>query len=98
VTSTASADRPECRIVLEALEAANNLKVGMHRSDVERIFKPDGGMSVQAKGIFTYRGCQFIKIDVEFESREVKGAGDLFLPNDRIANVSKPYLAYPVTD
>lgn len=99
-SKAASADResPSCRLVVQALDAASKLRVGMLRADIERDFDIDGGMSVQDHGTFTYRTCHYIKIDVEFKVHENSAATYPFPPEDEVSKISRPYLAYPVSD
>ena len=87
-----------CRLVVEALEATSKLKTGMLRADIERDFDPDGGMSVQDRGTFTYRRCHYIKIDIEFKIRGNATSTHSFSPEDEVSKISRPYLSYPVSD
>jgi len=85
-------------MVVEALNAAARLRAGMVRADVEKDFELDGGLSVQDKGTFTYRRCHYIKVDVEFRVHKNESAPYTFSPQDEVLKISKPYLAYPLSD
>jgi hypothetical protein len=87
-----------CDLVAEALDAASRLKAGMPRADVEKAFTLDGGMSFQDRATYTYRHCRYIKVDVEFQKRDVAPDVQAFSPEDQVSKVSKPYLAYPISD
>jgi hypothetical protein len=84
--------------VINALNAATRLKAGMLRSDVEKDFDLDGGMSSQDRGTYTYRRCHYIKINVEFKVHEGAPNGYTFSPDDEITKISGAYLAYPLSD
>ncbi len=87
-----------CTIIMEALQDVTRLKVGMTRADVERVFTADGGISFLEKSTYRYRKCQFIKIDVEFKKPESTLNVRAQEQADVVTNISKPYLAYPITD
>ncbi len=92
-----SAEEQQCKLVVEAIEAANRLKPGMTRADVEEDFKEDGGISFPPQARYIYRKCSHIKIDVEFSGEPMKLA-QAPSPNDRITKVSRAYLEYPSFD
>ena len=65
------------------LKEIQTIKVGMTKNDLLKVFMPDGGL--QSGTTFIYRGCPYIKVNVEFE-------------RDVITRISRPYLANPVLD
>jgi len=87
-----------CQLIIEALKAAGELKPGMLRSDLEKSFVPDGGLSFPGSGTYIFRKCHYIKIDVEFGAHEFDQNTRELSRTDPITKVSKPYLAYPVAD
>jgi hypothetical protein len=87
-----------CKPVVEALDAASKLKAGMLRADVEKDFDLDGGMTFQDRATYTYRRCRYIKVDVEFQKRDVPPNIQTFSQEDIVNKVSTPHLAYPATD
>ena len=42
------------------------IKVGMTRRDLLTVFMPEGGISTRLFRRYVFRGCQYIKVDVEF--------------------------------
>jgi hypothetical protein len=80
--------------VAEALRASQTLKVGMTRSDLMKVFTTEGGLSTTSQRTYVYRQCPFIKIDLKF----TVSSHDEELPTDKIAEVSRPYLAWSVMD
>jgi hypothetical protein len=83
--------------VLKATEA---LKPGMTRADVLRQFTEEGGLWIRTQRTYVYRGCPYIKITVKFSP--VPGTENdtavKELPQDKIAEVSQPFLAGGVYD
>ena len=85
-------------LVTQVLEASERLKPGMVRSDLERDFQEEGGLSTFTQRTYVSRLCGQMKINVMFADhgrsratcwRESVGSG---------ISVSRPYLAYTVTD
>src|SRR5579859_283202 len=78
----------ECSAVQDALKAADQLRPGMTRKDVEVAFKSDGGLETGRWGRYVFRRCPTIKIDVQFDGeREGTGAADL--PTDKVRSISR---------
>ncbi|MDP9269341.1 MAG: hypothetical protein M3P27_13600 [Acidobacteriota bacterium] len=97
-------DPAACKLIEQAIEDAKSLKVGMYRSDVERQFRADGGMTFMARGEpgteharYVYKRCPNIKVNVDLAA-EVNHSGVRPSPVDRITKISKPYLEYPAYD
>jgi len=80
--------------IVAAMQAAERLKPGMHRSDVLKDFVEDGGIATRSSGRFLLRNSRYIKIDVEFET----AMDDKTSADDIILKVSKPYLEHRFTD
>ena len=80
------------------------VKVGMTRADLLKVFTSDGGLFTGLRRTFVSRDCQYFKVDVEFEAvgrpgRDSEGRVTLLEgPADRIATISRPYLARLVID
>jgi len=84
---------PDCQCVTDALSEIKNIKVGMKRKDLDKIFSIDGGLSVVDEARFVYIKCSYIKVKVRFELVEPLSDAS---PEDEIIEISKPYLEYPV--
>ena len=88
----------------ESLKEIQTIKVGMTRSDLLKIFTTEGGLSTGLNRTFVFRGCSFIKVDVEFEpfgraTRDREGRVTLVESDkDVITKISKPYLDWSVVD
>jgi hypothetical protein len=61
------------------------IKPGMTRSDLLHVFTTEGGLSTRTHRTYVLRHCPIIKIEVEFSI-----AGNE--ANDKITQISKPYL------
>jgi hypothetical protein len=90
--------------VAESLKEMQQIKVGMTRADLLRVFTKEGGLSTGLNRTYVYRGCPYMKVDVEFEpvGRPARdGEGRVTLEEageDVIKKISKPYLDWSVLD
>jgi hypothetical protein len=90
--------RPQgCAIILEAIDAANSLKPGVPRSEVEVKFELDGGISFPQRGTYVYRKCPYLKLDVDFAADDIMRRPTPS-PTDTVVKMSRLYVAYPVAD
>lgn len=69
------------------------IKPGMTRKDLLRVYSVEGGLSTR-----TLKGCPGINVDVEFAPVGDVQDGLLESPKDRIVKISKPYLDYSHMD
>ena len=63
------------------------IKPGMTRSDLLRVFTTEGGLSTRTRRTFVLKQCPTIKVDVEFSVSASEA-------EDKISQISKPYLDY----
>jgi hypothetical protein len=68
-----NATNSECAIVERALGAYRAIKPGITRKELEKNFKYDGGLNFRDHGRYTYRGCDYIKLEVTFEPAPDRG-------------------------
>ncbi len=87
-------DQEHAAWVASVLRATQTIKVGMIRSDLMKIITTEGGLSTTSQRTYVYRQCPFIKVDVK---STVSSLGQE-LPTDKVAEVSRPYLAWSVMD
>lgn len=85
-----------CPMIEGALRDYQQLKAAATRRDVEKYFRPDGGLQFPAKMRYVYPKCDYLHVDVEFEL--AKPAQIASLPEDKVIGVSKLYVEYPATD
>jgi hypothetical protein len=82
----------------KVIEETNTLKPGMTRTDLLDIFTEEGGISTRTWRRYAYRGCPYIKVDVEFKpvgNEEDKLHQSL---KDIITKISKPFLELSIID
>jgi hypothetical protein len=87
-------DKDLTKQISNILSECQKIKPGMTRSDLLKVFTTEGGISTATHRIFVYRGCHYIKVDVEFALSE---PGQNVLeerPTDTISKISKPYLEH----
>jgi hypothetical protein len=90
--------------IASSLKEMQKIKVGMTRADLLKVFTTEGGLSTGLNRTYVYRGCSYIKVDVEFEpvgrpARDTEGRVTLVEANeDVIKRISKPYLEWMVID
>jgi hypothetical protein len=80
------------------LKECYKIKVGMTRSELLKVFTPDGGF--QTGRTFVYHDCPYIKVDADFKhlNPQKNSVGDEEQPTDIISHISKPYMDWPITD
>ena len=76
------------------LNAMQTIKVGITRLDLLKLFTTEGGLSTTSQRTYVYLQCPYFKVDVKFAA----SSRDRELPTDKIVEVSRPYLAWSVTD
>jgi hypothetical protein len=90
--------------VAESLKEMQRIKAGMTRADLLKVFTTEGGLSTGLNRTYVYRGCPYMKVDVEFEpvgrpARDSEGRVTLEeADQDVIRKISKPYLDWSALD
>lgn len=69
----------------------DTIKPGMTRSDLLRVFTTEGGLSTRTRRTYVLKQCPTIKVDVEFSISGNEA-------EDKITEVSRPYLDYSHSD
>jgi hypothetical protein len=70
----------------------DDIKPGMTRKDLPRVFTVEGGISTRTRRTYVLKRCPYIHVDVEF-SPAANWQGYLSQPfDDKILRISKPYL------
>lgn len=87
-------DREHTAWIAFTLRSIQAIKAGMTRSDLMKVFTTEGGLSTSSERTYVYRQCPYIKVDVKFSN---SSHGEE-LPTDKIVEISRPYLAWSVTD
>jgi hypothetical protein len=84
--------------ISDILTECQKIKPGMTRAELLKIFITEGGVSTATHRTFVYRGCPYIKVDVDFTRSDPKQKVVKERPTDIISKVSKPYLEWSVID
>jgi hypothetical protein len=84
--------------ISDILTECQKIKPGMTRSDLLKVFTTEGGISTAMSRTFVYRGCPYIKVNVDFTPSEPAQNVLEERPTDAISMVSKPYLAWSISD
>jgi hypothetical protein len=85
-----------CSVAAHALSSAAQIKPGIKRKDIDKVFTQDGGISFRAEGRYVFRECPYIKIKIKF-SEDGAAIGNES-PEDVITEISSPYLEAPMKD
>ena len=93
-------NRQHIEWVKKCLQDFSSIKPGMSRGEIEKKFRADGGLHDPYSVRFTHPSCRYFKIDVTFgKIRNVddqnRGLGE---KDDKVINVSKPYIERPFYD
>ena len=78
------------------LTECQNIKSGMTRAELSKVFTTEGGLSTASHRTYVYRGCPYIKVDVDFTLLDPKQDDEK--PTDTISKISKPYLEWSILD
>jgi hypothetical protein len=90
-------DTEFARKIVEVFRDCQKLKPGMTRSELVKLqmfdqdfgpFRSANDQAFRQHTTFEYRSCSLIKVDVEFETTNIKEAR----PTDIISNFSKAYI------
>ena len=80
----------------DILKQCANIKPGMTRAELSKVFYPGGGISTLKHRTYIYSTIPYIKVDVDFTIEDPKQA--IEQPRDVVAKISKPYLEWSVVD
>ena len=84
--------------VLKSLKRMGTVKVGATRADLLKVFGEEGGLSTRTQRTYVYRECRYFKVDVKFEAVGNVEERLAESPEDKVAEISRPYIAYGVSD
>jgi hypothetical protein len=83
--------------VAKVLREIHTLKPGMTREDLLKIFTEEGGLSTRFQRRYVHRECPYIKVDVKFDDTGLEANGPE-QPQDKITQVSTPFLEWTIVD
>ena len=82
----------------KVIREVEQIKVGMTRAELLKVFTTEGGISNAKHRTYAHRSCPYIKVDVDFALSEPKQNVIEERPMDTIIKISKPYLDWTVID
>lgn len=88
----------DCQTIEESLKDIEKIKVGMTRKDLLTVFETEGGISSRTQNHYVYKKCMFIRVDVKYSAVGDEQPRFPESPDDKIIEISKPYLGYPIQD
>jgi hypothetical protein len=91
-------DRNLTKQISAILTGCQKIKPGMTRAELLKVFTTEGGISSATHRTFVYRGCPYIKVDVDFTLSDPKQKTVEERPTDTIHKISKPYLEWSIND
>ncbi len=85
-------DEEHTQWVSNVLGWTGDIKPGMTRKDLLRVFTEEGGLSWRTQRTYVLKGCPYVHVSVKFSP--VADAPDRLteMPGDRIVEISKPFL------
>jgi len=98
VTTSIELTRERTKWIAKALRQIGKIRPGMRRKDLLKTLTTEGGLSFPTQQTYVYIECPYIKVDVRFKPVNDERNGFKESPNDIIEFISKPYLAWSVSD
>lgn len=97
-SASPKADKEHTEWIESVLRSVDAIQPGMTRKELSSMFvEQGGGLWNRSQRVYIFRQCPYIKIEVRFAPVPKGGPNDE-LPEDKIVEVSKPYLQYFVAD
>jgi hypothetical protein len=79
----------------EVMRSISTIKPGMTRRQLLRVLTTEGGLYSRRVGRYIYKRCPYIKVIVKFQPSD--DSMD-FSPDDKIVEISKPFLEFVISD
>ena len=96
VSAGKAAAEERMRWIAKVMREIQQIKPGMKREDLSKIFTTEGGMSTRLQKTFVYIDCPYIKVTVTFKAVDEKR--NVENPEDIIESISGPYLQWTIAD
>jgi hypothetical protein len=98
IHAAAGVDKDFTKQISDVLKECQTIKPGMTRAELSKVFTTEGGLSTARHRTFVYRGCPYIKVDVDFSLSDTKQGPLEERSTDIIARISRPYLEWSIMD
>jgi hypothetical protein len=93
-----SSDAAHTEWLAGILKEIQTLKPGMTRADLLKICTEEGGLSNRYERRYVHHACPYIKVDVKFDDTSPEANGLTERPQDKISQISKPFLEWSIAD
>lgn len=94
----AEIDWDHTKWISSVLAWIKDIKPGMTRTDLLKVFTTEGGLSNRLHRTYVLEQCPYIKVDVEFAPATNEQDRLTEMPDDKIYKISRPYLEYSIMD
>jgi hypothetical protein len=84
--------------VAACLQEMQAVKQGSTREELLRVFVEEGGLSNRRERRYAYRDCPYFKVDVKFEAADDADEKNKESPNDKVSQISTPFLEWQIAD
>ena len=84
--------------ITSVLTWIQDVKPGMTRKDLLKVFTTEGGLSNRSRRTYVLKQCPYIKVDVEFAAATNEQDRLAVMPEDKIATISRAYLDFSIMD
>jgi hypothetical protein len=84
--------------IAKVLRQIGEIKPGMHRQDLSKVFTTEGGRSNRFERTYVSIECPYIKVDVQFKPVKPESNAVIEDPEDVIESISRPYLQWSIMD
>jgi hypothetical protein len=84
--------------IADSLLEIQTVKPGMTRADLLKVFEEEGGISTRIERRYAYRDCPYIKVNVKFDLALTTAKDRAEHPDDKISQISEPFLQWSIGD
>jgi hypothetical protein len=86
------------RWVAASLMEMQTIKQGATREELLAVFVEEGGLSNRLHRRYAYRDCPYFKVDVTFNAADNTDEKIEESPDDKVSQISTPFLEWPIVD
>jgi hypothetical protein len=84
--------------IAKLMRSIATIRPGLKRRDLDALLTTEGGISTRLQKTYVSRECPYIKVDIQFNAGAGTAQSGEESSDDIIESVSKPYLAWSVSD
>jgi hypothetical protein len=95
---TNSRDEQNTEWIAGIMKEIQTLKPGMTREDLLKVFTEEGGLSTRFERRYAHRACPYIKVDVKFDFADPEANSVKEHAQDKITQISTPFLEWTIAD